>query len=128
MNILGTGIDIIEIERIKKAINKNNKFLERIYTEKEIEYFKQKGYKAQTIAGNFAAKEAISKAFGTGIRGFNFKDMEILRNSLGKPVAKLYNELYELSEKLEITEIILSISHSKDYAVANAIITTRKEV
>ena len=128
MNILGTGIDIIEIERIKKAINKNNKFLERIYTEKEIEYFKQKGYKAQTIAGNFAAKEAISKAFGTGIRGCSFKDMEILRNSLGKPVAKLYNELYELSEKLEITEIILSISHSKDYAVANAIITTRKEV
>lgn len=128
MNILGTGIDIIEIERIKKAINKNNKFLERIYTEKEIEYFEQKGYKAQTIAGNFAAKEAISKAFGTGIRGCSFKDMEILRNSLGKPVAKLYNELYELSEKLEITEIILSISHSKDYAVANAIITTRKEV
>jgi len=128
MNILGTGIDIIEIERIKKAINKNNKFLERIYTKKEIEYFKQKGYKAQTIAGNFAAKEAISKAFGTGIRGYNFKDVEILRNSLGKPVVKMYNELYELSEKLEIKEIILSISHSKDYAVANAIITTRKEV
>lgn len=128
MNILGTGIDIIEIERIKKAINKNNKFLERIYTKKEIEYFKQKGYKAQTIAGNFAAKEAISKAFGTGIRGYNFKDVEILRNSLGKPVVKMYNELYELSEKLEIKEIIVSISHSKDYAVANAIITTRKEV
>ncbi|MEJ8553955.1 holo-ACP synthase [Tepidibacter sp. Z1-5] len=128
MNILGTGIDIIEIERIKKAINKNNKFLRRIYTEKEIEYFKQKNYKAQTIAGNFAAKEAISKAFGTGIRGCNFKDIEILRNSLGKPVVTLYNELYELSEKLEIKEILLSISHSRDYAVANAIITTRKEV
>lgn len=128
MNILGTGIDIIEIERIKKAINKNNKFLERIYTKKEIEYFEQKGYKAQTIAGNFAAKEAISKAFGTGIRGYNFKDIEILRNSLGKPVVKMYNELYELSEKLEIKGIIVSISHSKDYAVANAIITTRKEV
>ncbi|CAH2215000.1 holo-ACP synthase [Tepidibacter aestuarii] len=128
MNILGTGIDIIEIERIKKAINKNNKFLERIYTEKEIEYFKQKDYKAQTIAGNFAAKEAISKAFGTGIRGYNFKDIEILRNSLGKPVVTLYNKLYELSEKLEMKEILLSISHSKEYAVANAIITTRKEV
>ncbi len=127
MNIFGTGIDIIEIERIKKAINKNNKFLERIYTEKEVEYFKQKDYKAQTIAGNFAAKEAISKAFGTGIRGFNFKDIEILRNSLGKPVVTLYNELYEKSEKLEINEILLSISHSKDYAVANAIITTKKE-
>ncbi|MCT4507627.1 MAG: holo-ACP synthase [Tepidibacter sp.] len=127
MNILGTGIDIIEIERIKKAIKKNNRFLERIYTQKEIEYFKQKNYKSQTIAGNFAAKEAISKAFGTGIRGYNFKDIEILRNSLGKPVVKLYNELYKLSEKSEMKEILLSISHSKEYAVANAIITTRKE-
>ncbi|SHJ86053.1 holo-ACP synthase [Tepidibacter formicigenes] len=122
MNILGIGVDIIEIYRIKNAVNRNNKFLGRVFTKEEIDYFESKNFKIETIAGNFAAKEAVSKAFGTGIRNFRLTDIEILRNDLGKPYVKLYNNLYELSEKLKITEIMISISHCKEYAVANAII------
>lgn len=122
MNILGIGVDIIEIKRIKSALERNNKFLERLFTKHEISYFESKNFKFETIAGNFTAKEAISKAIGTGIRNFNFKDIEILRDNLGKPQVKLYNNLYELSEKLEIKEIMVSISHCKEYAVSNVII------
>ena len=81
MNILDIGTDIIEVERIKNALNKRGDFLKKIFTEREVEMFKQKGNNPQTIAGNFAAKEAISKSLGLGIRGYNFKDKKIIRNN-----------------------------------------------
>ncbi|MGL5506687.1 MAG: holo-ACP synthase, partial [Paraclostridium sp.] len=62
MNILDIGIDIVEIDRIQEAVNKNKRFLEKLFTEKEIKYFESKNFRIETIAGNFAAKEAISKA------------------------------------------------------------------
>ena len=121
MNILGIGIDIIEIERIKNSLNKRGDFLKKLFTESEIELFQSKGYNPQTIAGNFAAKEAISKSLGLGIRGYNFRDMEILRDELGKPIVKTYNNLEEICIDYSVLEIKVSISHSKNYAVANAI-------
>ena len=121
MNILDIGVDIVEIERIKRYLNKNENFLKKLFTEKEIELFREKGYAPQTIAGNFAAKEAISKSLGLGIRGYNFKDIEILRNKLGKPIVKTHNNLEKISKNYNILEIKVSISHGKDYAVANAI-------
>lgn len=120
------GSDIIEINRIKEAINKNNRFLDRIFTEEEIKYFKSKGFKYESIAGNFAAKEAISKAIGTGIRGFSFKDIEILRNELGKPIVKTYNTLTDICIKYNVIDIKVSISHCKEYAIANAIIIVKE--
>ena len=96
MNILDIGVDIIEIDRIKKIVDKNEKFLKRFFTIKEIEYFRGKGFKYETIAGNFAAKEAISKSIGTGIRNFNLKDIEVLRDDLGKPIVKTYNNLNQI--------------------------------
>ncbi len=116
------GIDIIEIDRIKKLVEKNDRFLNKVFTENEIKYFSEKGYKAQTIAGNFCAKEAISKAFGTGIRNFSFKDIEILRDELGKPIVNTYNNLKKICIDYNVLEINVSISHSRDYAVANAFI------
>jgi len=116
------GIDIVEIERIKNSIEKNEKFLERFFTEKEIEYFKSKNLKPQTIAGNFTAKEAISKALGSGIRGFELKDIEILRDALGCPYVNVYNNLEIILKQKDIREIKVSISHSKDYAVSNALL------
>ena len=68
--IIGIGTDIIEINRIRKAVDKTNGFVEKVFTNKEIEMFKEKNMRYEVIAGNFAAKEAISKSFGTGIRGF----------------------------------------------------------
>lgn len=120
MNILDIGIDIIEIERIKEAINNNPRFLNKIFTDDEIKYFESKGFKPESIAGNFAAKEAISKAIGRGIRGFNFKDIEVLRNELGKPIVKTYNNLQQICIDYNVLEIKVSISHCKEYAVANA--------
>ena len=77
----------------KELLDKNPRFLEKMFTSKEIEYFESKSFKAETIAGNFAAKEAISKSIGTGIRKFNLRDIEVLRDELGKPIVKTYNIL-----------------------------------
>lgn len=126
MNILDIGVDIVEIERIKSAIENNERFLSKLFTEEEIKYFKSKNYKVETIAGNFAAKEAISKSIGTGIREFGFKDIEVLRNSLGKPIVKTYNNLNQICIDYNVLEIKVSISHSEKYAVANAIAITKE--
>lgn len=124
MNILGIGIDIIEIDRIEKVLKRTPRFLERNFTEKEIEYFKENNFRSESIAGNFVAKEAISKAIGTGIRGFNLKDIEVLRDHLGKPIVNTYNNLKEICIKYSVKEIKVSISHSENYAVANSLIIT----
>ncbi|GAA0865393.1 holo-ACP synthase [Paraclostridium tenue] len=126
MNILDIGIDIVEIERIEKALQRNERFLDRLFTKEEINYFKSKGLKSETIAGNFSAKEAISKALGTGIRNFNFKDIEILRDKKGKPIVKTYNNLREICIDYNVLEIKVSISHSKNYAVANAMVMIKE--
>ncbi|CEH32692.1 holo-ACP synthase [Romboutsia lituseburensis] len=126
MNILDIGIDIIEIDRIKNAIERNPRFLEKIFTKEEIKYFESRGMKIESIAGNFAAKEAISKSIGTGIRDFNFSDIEVLRNDIGKPIVKTYNNLKQICIDYNVLEIKVSISHGKDYAVANAITITKE--
>ena len=126
MNILDIGVDIVEIDRIKEALTKNERFLNKLFTKNEIEYYKSKNFKVETIAGNFAAKEAISKAIGTGIRNFKFSDMEILRNDLGKPVVKTYNNLKQICIDFNVLDIKVSISHSNKYAVANAIAITKE--
>lgn len=118
--IKGTGIDIIEIERINKAV-KNVKFVKRIFTKKEIEYFKSINNNIYTIAGRFAAKEAVVKTLGTGLRGFKWIDIEIDRDELGKPIVTLYEKASEISNEKGITKIELSISHCRQYAVAQAI-------
>jgi holo-[acyl-carrier protein] synthase len=121
VNILDIGIDIVEIKRIEDALNKNKRFLDKLFTKEEIKYFESRNFKIETIAGNFAAKEAISKAMGTGIRNFNFTDIEVLRNELGKPIVKTYNNLNKICIDYNVLEIKVSISHSDNYAVSNAI-------
>ena len=115
--ILGIGNDIVEIERIEKAIS-NEKFIKRVYTEKEIEIIEKKGSKAASYAGRFSAKEAISKALGTGVRDFNLTDIEILNDELGKPYVVLKNES---KGRMVDMRIEISISHSKEYATAVAV-------
>ena len=118
--IIGIGTDIIEISRIEKAIERTNGFVEKLFTEREVEYFKSKGFKANTIAGNFAAKEAVSKALGTGIRGFGLKDIEVLRDKLGKPTVYLSDKIYKLTGVKKFN-IYVSISHSNENAIAYAV-------
>ena len=118
--IIGIGTDIIEIDRIENAINKNNSFLEKVFTAKEIEMFKSRNMRSEVIAGNFAAKEAVSKALGTGFRGFSLTDMEVLRDELGKPIVFLSKDI----EKLISVEyrLNISISNNKTSAIAFAIL------
>lgn len=119
--IIGIGTDIIEIYRIEKIMMRTSSFIEKSFTNNEIEYFKSKGLKGNVIAGNFAAKEAISKALGTGFRGFGLKDIEVIRDKLGKPVVNLSCKIYELLEIKEFN-IHVSISHSKENAIAYAVV------
>ena len=112
------GIDIIEISRIKKNIENNgDKFLKRIYTNKEIQYCESKGVqKYQSYAVRFAAKEAIYKALSEYIDfKYEWKDFEVLNNEKGKPIVNLNFKI----DKLETIEI--SLSHCREYAVANAV-------
>lgn len=106
------GCDIIEINRIAKSIDKfGENFLRHILSESEIDLYNKKGKKAEFVSGRFAAKEAVSKALGTGIgRGYSFTDIEILSDELGKPCVYLHGKRAE--------HIEVSISHSRDNAIA----------
>ena len=120
--IVGIGNDIIEIERIEKAISKEG-FKDKIYTQRELENIKKRGNRAETYAGVFSAKEAISKAIGTGVREFSLTDLEILNNDFGKPYVVVSEKLDKIiKSKKEDYQIEISISHSKKYAIAMAII------
>ena len=118
--ILGIGTDIIEIKRIEEAILKNKRFLEKVFSEKEIDMFKSRNMKSEVIAGNFSAKEAISKALGTGIRNFSLNEIEVLRDELGKPIVKLSRNIEEKIAKNY--KISVSISHNKTTAISFAIL------
>ena len=124
MNII--GIDIVEIERIENILKNKKRFLNKIFTDEEIKYFESKNFRSETIAGNFSAKEAISKAFGTGIKNFNFDDIEVLRDKNGKPIVKTYNNLRQMCIDYNVLEIQVSISHSENYAVANAMVIVKE--
>ncbi|ERT39484.1 MULTISPECIES: holo-ACP synthase [Fusobacterium] len=120
--IVGIGNDIIEIERIEKAISKEG-FKDKIYTQRELENIKKRGNRAETYAGVFSAKEAISKAIGTGVREFSLTDLEILNDDLGKPYVVVSEKLDKIiKSKKKDYQIEISISHSKKYATAMAII------
>lgn len=118
--IVGIGNDIVEIDRIKKAVEKGG-FVDRYFTEAEKGLFEKRKMNPSTIAGNFSAKEAVSKVFGTGVSGFSLKDIEILRNDLGKPIVNLYNGANELAASLGIARIHITISHSKELVNAIAV-------
>ena len=120
--IVGIGNDIIEIERIEKAISKES-FKDKIYTQRELENIKKRGDRVETYAGIFSAKEAISKAIGTGVREFSLTDLEILNDDLGKPYVVVSERLDKIiKSKKENYQIEISISHSKKYATAMAVI------
>lgn len=119
--ILGTGIDIIEIDRIAKAVQKNPSFVERYFSPLERQYFQSRKMRYEVIAGNFAAKEAFSKALGTGIRNFALHEVEVLRDPLGKPYINLYGAALTIYTELKIDGLHVSISHCKDYAIASVI-------
>lgn len=119
--IKGIGTDIIEIKRIEKAIE-NKSFIDRVFSQNELKDINGENLKANSLAGKFSAKEAVSKALGTGITGFSFKDIEILKDNLGKPYVILNKNAERLASSFGNYIISISISHSRENAVAVAIL------
>jgi holo-[acyl-carrier protein] synthase len=110
----GIGIDMLEISRIRKSAL-NPRFLSRVFGKSELALYRQRGSPASFLAAGFCAKEAFSKALGTGIRGFELKDVQLLRNGLGKPYLALSGKASELARGLAFEA---SVSHTKEHAIA----------
>ena len=120
--IYGTGIDIIEVERVAQKIEKEG-FLEKVFTLKEIQYCESKFNKAEHFAARFAAKEAFLKALGTGWQGeFPSEELEIVSNELGKPSFQFGEKLKKILEDRGIVNCHVSLSHVKQMAVASVIL------
>lgn len=119
--IKGIGIDLIEVDRIEKAISRNDRFLERVFSTAELDYLKTRNYNKFTVSGLFASKEAVSKALGTGINGFDWKDIEICKDHLGKPMVLLKRYAQNVAESRGIRDIHISISHDKENAISIAV-------
>jgi holo-[acyl-carrier protein] synthase len=123
--MLTTGVDIIEIDRIARVLERyGDRFLRRIYTPDELEYCRGRPSK---LASRFAAKEATMKALGTGVRGVGWKDIEVVRASSGAPSILLHGRAKSRAERLGVLEISVSMSDSRDNAVA-FVVTQREEV
>ncbi|MEA3209347.1 MAG: holo-[acyl-carrier protein] synthase [Chthoniobacter sp.] len=123
MTIVGTGIDIVETARIADSIARHGeRFLARIFTEGERQYCGSMRKPEGFYAARFAAKEAVSKAFGTGIGAqLGWLDIEVRRRASGEPFVVLHGEGAATARRLGISEVRLSLSHSEHYAVAHAL-------
>ena len=120
--IVGSGIDIVEVKRLKKSLKKwGNNFLKKVFTNRELKVAKKRKDWFQHLAGRFAAKEAVFKALDEPKLWFN--DIEITKRKDGKPKCTLNSEFKHLNSKYKIT---ISISHSENYAVASAVVTKKK--
>lgn len=121
--IVGIGCDIIEVERIRRAIARSELFVSKLFTPAETVYCRAKADPAQSFAARFAAKEAVMKALGTGWDGkVNWLDIEVLSDDAGRPYLNLGGGAKELAEKKGITNIQLSLSHEKAYALGYVIL------
>lgn len=117
------GTDIIEIARIRRSLNDfGDRFLKRVYTERERDWY---GTRVDELAARFAAKEATSKALGTGIIGIRWREMEVLPNRRGKPVLILHGRAAERACQLGLTEFSISLTHSRTDAMAFVVGTGR---
>ena len=119
------GIDIIEVARINRAICRwKENFLQRIYTKAEIVTYRNR---ISALAARFAAKEAIMKTLGTGSRGLKWKEIEILSDDNGSPRITLYGRAHARAKEQGINNLRVSLSHTRDYAVASVIGIVNKE-
>ena len=119
--IKGIGTDIVEIQRIKKLME-NDHAVKRILTVGEQQLYYAKSKQHEFLAGRFAAKEAVAKAFGVGISKCPLNEVEVLNDELGAPYVQLYGNAKALQSKMNVQKIYISISHEKEYAAAMAVL------
>ncbi len=122
--IIGCGIDLVRIGRIGKIIKRwGNNFSFRIFTPLERDYCeKKKNNKFQSYAGKFASKEALLKALGLGLGGANWREIEITNNQLGQPIINISGKLKNIALTKGVNKYFISISHTKEYAIAQVIL------
>ena len=119
--MLTTGVDLVEIARISRALARHgDRLLKRVFTPAEVRYCRSR---VPELAARFAAKEAVSKALGVGMRmiardGINWKDVEVIGDNRGKPLVRLYGRAAARSEELALSEWAISLSHTGQYAIA----------
>jgi len=120
MMIIGIGIDIIEVDRLQRSVQKfGESFLNRIFTERELKYCNKKSNKYQFFAVGFAAKEALLKAIGTGLRdGISWQEMEIIDDKFGKPAIYSRGKCGLVIRKLNVSRILVSLSYTDRHGVA----------
>jgi holo-[acyl-carrier protein] synthase len=113
------GVDIVEIARIERAINRwGERFVNRVYTEAEQEFCRGR---ISELAARFAAKEAVMKALGTGRREIGWREIEILPNRRGQPLIYLHDRARSRAEELGVLELDISLSHSRELAIASVV-------
>ena len=126
MSVFGIGIDVVETVRIERSLERlGEKFKACVFTDREREYCDGMKFPERHYAARFAAKEAISKAFGTGITvDLGWKDMEVLRRDSGEPYVVLHGDGKEFAKKRGIEQVMVSLTHADHYAAANAVALT----
>lgn len=113
------GIDLVEIERVRAALSRwGDRFLQRVFTPAERDRYRDR---VPDLAARFAAKEAVMKALGTGVKGVAWRDIEVLPDEKGKPLIFLYGGARKRADQLGINGLEISLSHSRDYAIASVI-------
>lgn len=123
------GIDAVEIERIKSAVEADSgeRFLQKVYTSRERSYCSTgNSFRFESLAARFAAKEAVAKALGTGVRGFSLTDIEIMNDELGCPSVILYNNALARAEELNVEKVCISLSHTSSTAFAGSLLIKRQ--
>ncbi len=127
--IIAHGIDLVDFPRIDDMIKRHGEhFINRVFTAKEQVYADSNKNRIEKYAGRFAAKEAILKLIGTGWRGkIAWTDIEIINNFSGRPQVTLEGEVKSIAEKLGITQISISITHTANFAIASAVALSKEE-
>ena len=121
----GIGVDMLEIARMGRVIKRRPSFLKRVFTDEERAYCDSCARPAEHYAARFAAREAVLKALGTGFsEGIGFKDVSVTNDEWGKPIAVLSGRAAEVAAERGVQEVALSLSHTRDVAVANAVLVT----
>ena len=121
----GIGVDIVEIARIEQAVQRTPRFVKRVFSQEERDYCDAQTRPAVHYAARFAAREAILKALGTGFgSGISLSDIAVSRDQRGKPLAVLSGKAREIANQQGVQEVALSLSHTNDLAVANALAIT----
>ncbi|HEX8679986.1 MAG TPA: holo-ACP synthase [Chthoniobacterales bacterium] len=124
MSVLGVGIDIVENARVEHSLERfGERFVRRVFTDGEIEYCQSMKYPARHFAARFAAKEAVSKAFGTGIgKSMGWRDIDVHRHPSGQPFVVLDGGAKQLAELRGVTSVWISLSHTDHHAAATVVI------